>query len=147
MTKFKVGDKFIPRKPKNIYPFHRHWVEQMKNFWGRTMTIDEIHLVSEGASFNVDYCEKAVDDTEYHPESDDRISAKAMHKLSYEYENLYLERAKVVHLIRRAAEQGLYNIILGEEELTCTLEKELARLGYGIDVKYVSGKSLKIIYW
>ena len=66
MTKFKVGDKFIPRKPKYLWNYDRHWKERMERYWDRTMTVDELHLisedriypVSEGTSFNADWCEK-----------------------------------------------------------------------------------------
>lgn len=62
MTKFKVGDKFIPRKPENTrcVPY---WEEGKDEFNGRVMIIEDIftvsgYILSEGALFHPDWCEK-----------------------------------------------------------------------------------------
>ena len=64
MTKFKVGDRFIPRKPKNTsqYPI---WSMDMDKFNGRVLTFDKMdyddNLTSKDAefySFHPDWCKK-----------------------------------------------------------------------------------------
>ena len=64
MTKFKVGDRFIPRKPKNTsqYPI---WSMNMDKFNGRVLTFDKMdydgNLTSKDAefySFHPDWCKK-----------------------------------------------------------------------------------------
>jgi hypothetical protein len=63
MTKFKVGDKFIPHRPKNVneYPC---WKEEMAEVEGRLLTISMIdgynNLITKETSwsFNPDWCEK-----------------------------------------------------------------------------------------
>ena len=64
MTKFEVGDRFIPRKPKNTsqYPI---WSMDMDKFNGRVLTFDKMdydgNLTSKDAefySFHPDWCKK-----------------------------------------------------------------------------------------
>lgn len=58
MTKFKAGDKFIPRKPKEQdYPL-------MGKYWDKIFTVKSIEngwirSVESGSRFRPDWCEKA----------------------------------------------------------------------------------------
>ncbi len=67
MTKFKVGDKFIPRKPE-VCLLPPYWEEGMDALDGIAMHVEEIDsehgfIVSEGIFFHPDWCEKV----EEHP--------------------------------------------------------------------------------
>jgi hypothetical protein len=64
MTKFEVGDKFVPRKPQGgdyVY----NWVPEMDVYDGEIMTVEILQsdrcLVSDGWVFHPDWCEKVED--------------------------------------------------------------------------------------
>ncbi len=62
MTKFKIGDKFIPRKPKGQeYPL-------MGKYWDKIFTVKSIEngwirSVESGSRFRPDWCEKVEEHT------------------------------------------------------------------------------------
>ena len=62
MTKFKVGDKFIPRKPKNNN--RNGWVSGLDRFDGKILTVsgigraDLLQVKETGFVFDPDWCEK-----------------------------------------------------------------------------------------
>ena len=60
-TKFKIGDKFIPRKPKEEYP-DIAWVGSMDEYDGKIQIVERMegqYLIAEsGWDFHPDWCEK-----------------------------------------------------------------------------------------
>ena len=57
MTKFKTGDKFVPRKPNHYN------IANLKNYWNCTYTVRAISnewvvARENGLLFHVDWCEK-----------------------------------------------------------------------------------------
>ena len=63
MTKFEVGDKFIPRKPKDVAKSPA-WRSEMDKYDGKELTVDGIddfgRIQAEGGcwNFHPDWCEK-----------------------------------------------------------------------------------------
>ena len=64
MTKFKAGDKFIPRKPKEEYP-DIAWVGSMDEYDGKIQIVERIkgkYLIAKSKwCFHPDWCEKVED--------------------------------------------------------------------------------------
>jgi len=65
MTKFKIGDKFIPRKPKNTTRIS--WPPELDEFDGKILTVSGIgyfdslesfEIVDTDFVFDSDWCEK-----------------------------------------------------------------------------------------
>lgn len=67
MTKFKIGDKFVPRKPKDKYE-PPSWVEEMDEFDGKVLTVSFVNNLNNictnettDYTFSPDWCEKVED--------------------------------------------------------------------------------------
>ena len=62
MTKFKIGDKFIPRKSKSNNS--NGWVSELDRFDGKVLTVssigraDVLEVKETGFVFDPDWCEK-----------------------------------------------------------------------------------------
>ena len=93
MTKLEVGDKFIPRKPKDTKE-RSCWVEEMDEYDGKVLTVSFVNSLNNictnetSFTFSPDWCEK-VEEVDEEP----FIIATTNHEMGITYEELPIRGA------------------------------------------------------
>ena len=129
MNKFKIGDKFIPHKPKNTTRIS--WPPELDEFDGKILTVsgigyfDSLEVKETGFVFDPDWCEK-VEEVEYII-TDDLSDTTTNQLINHSIFQIKMDLKKLVTFpeeIENETMKVIYNSFMNILEIIENLQKE-----------------------